>query len=83
MLRPTVCCNAELAAVDVHLCTALFVHLYLADMTQFLAANAAYRRHFPAVSPSARACVEAALPPGCPVMLEVLLPASTKGDDQA
>ena len=58
----------------------LFVHLYLADMSHFAAANGAYRRHFPAVSPAARACVEVPLPPACPVMLEVLLPSTVEGD---
>ena len=57
----------------------LFVHLYLADMSHFAAANGAYRRHLPAVSPAARACVEVPLPPGCPVMLEVLLPSTVEG----
>ena len=58
---------------------ALFVHLYLADMTHFAGANSAYCRQFPAVSPSARACVQAQLPPGCPVLVEVLLPSSVQG----
>jgi len=57
----------------------LFVHLYLADMSHFAAANGAYRRHFPAVSPAARACLEVHLPPGCPVMLQVLLPSTVEG----
>ena len=48
-------------------------------MSHFAAANGAYRRHFPAVSPAARACVEVPLPPGCPVMLEVLLPSTAEG----
>ena len=52
---------------------ALFVHLYLADMACFGAANAAYTRHFPAVSPPARACVQALLPPGRHVAVDVLL----------
>ena len=70
---------ADLAAVDLNLRFALFVHLYLADMAHFAAANAAYCRRFPAVSPSARACVQAALPGGCPVMVEVLLPSTAEG----
>ena len=74
------CCNAaELAAMGLTLHIALFVHLYLADMSHFAAANAAYCHHFPTVSPSARACVEVMLPPGCPVMIEVLLPATKQG----
>ncbi len=49
-------------------------------MSHFAAANGAYRSHFPAVSPAARACVEVSLPPGCPVMLEVLLPSTVEGN---
>ena len=71
--------NAELAALGLCLDIALFVHLYLADMAHFAAANAAYCRHLPAVSPSAGACVQAQLLPGCPVMIEVLLPSSVQG----
>lgn len=74
------CAVAELASVDLTLHVALFVHLYLADMSHFAAANAAYCRHFPAVSPSSRACVEVPLPPGCPLMLEVLLPTTAAGE---
>ena len=70
---------AEVAALGLCLDIALFVHLYLADMTHFVAANAAYCRHLPAVSPSARACVQAQLLPGCPIMIEVLLPSSVQG----
>jgi len=69
-----------LAALSLKLDVVLFVHLYLADMSHFAAANGAYRRHFPAVSPAARACVEVHLPPGCPVMLEVLLPSTVEGE---
>lgn len=71
---------AELAALGLCLDIALFVHLYLADMAHFAAANTAYCRHLPAVSPSARACVQAQLLPGCPIMIEVLLPSSVQGD---
>ncbi len=49
------------------------MHLYIADMAYFGAANAAYARHFPAVDPPARACVQAQLPRGCPVAVDVLL----------
>lgn len=73
------CDAAELAALSLKLDVVLFVHLYLADMSHFAAANGAYRRHFPAVSPAARACVEVQLLPGCPVMLEVLLPSTVEG----
>ena len=71
---------AELVGLGLSLNIALFVHLYLADMAHFGAANTAYCRHFPAVSPSARACVQAQLPSGCPVTLEVLLPSSIQGE---
>ncbi|KAL0024275.1 hypothetical protein WJX79_002109 [Trebouxia sp. C0005] len=71
--------SQELAALSLKLDVVLFVHLYLADMSHFAAANGAYRRHFPAVSPAARACVEVQLLPGCPVMLEVLLPSTVEG----
>ena len=54
------------------LSSAVFVHLYLRSMAHFPAANAAFARHFPSVSPPARACVEAALPQGCPVAVDVL-----------
>lgn len=71
--------TAELLAVGASMHVALFVHLYLADMGHFAAANVAYCGHFPAVSPSARACVQAQLPAGCPVMVEVLVPSSPEG----
>lgn len=74
------CCSAELAAKGLALSHALFVKLYLSDMSHFAAANAAYCRHFPAVSPAARACVQVGLPEDRPVMLDVLLPASQAGD---
>lgn len=35
-----------------------FVHLYLADMAHFGAANEAYCRHLPQVDPPSRACVQ-------------------------
>ena len=63
---------AELGKHGVSLRQALFVHLYLADMAHFPAANAAFARHFPAVNPPARACVQACLPPGSPVAVDVL-----------
>ncbi|WIA29375.1 hypothetical protein OEZ86_011879 [Tetradesmus obliquus] len=49
-----------------------FVHLYLADMAHFGAANEAYCRHLPQVDPPSRACVQVPLPAGCPVLLDVL-----------
>ena len=49
------------------------MHLYLAQMEDFGAANVAYGHHFPAVSPPARACVQAQLPPGVDLTVDVLL----------
>ncbi len=66
---------ASYAVLDSHglsLASALFVHLYLARMEDFGAANSAYGHHFPAVNPPARACVQAQLPPGVNVMVDVL-----------
>lgn len=54
---------------------ALFVHLYLGNMAHFAAANAAYCAHLPASRPPSRACVQAPLPAGRPVLLDVLLAA--------
>ena len=54
------------------LAEAVFVHLYLADMGTFAAVNRAYHRHFPAVSPAARACIQVPLPPSIPVAVDVL-----------
>ena len=54
------------------LAEAVFVHLYLADMGTFAAVNRAYHRHFPAVSPAARACIQVPLPQGVPVAVDVL-----------
>ena len=51
---------------------AVFVQLYLADMGSFAAANRAYSRHFPAVRPAARACIQTPLPRGVPVAVDVL-----------
>lgn len=42
-----------------------FVHLYLADMSHFAAANAAYCRHLPQVNPPSRACVQVGWVHGC------------------
>ena len=64
--------SAGLQAHSMDLGNAVFVHLYLRSMAHFPAANAAFARHFPAVNPPARACVEALLPPGCPVAIDVL-----------
>jgi enamine deaminase RidA (YjgF/YER057c/UK114 family) len=48
-----------------------FVHLYLADMGHFSAANAVYSALLPAASPPGRACVQLPLPAGCPVAVSV------------
>ena len=37
---------------------ALFVHLYLANMGHFAAANSVYIQTFPAIDPPSRACVQ-------------------------
>ena len=71
---PPVTCKG-LAGLEQHslsLADAVFVHLYLADMGSFAAANRAYSRHFPAVSPAARACIQTPLPQGMPVAVDVL-----------
>lgn len=65
---------AELREKDLSLGAALMVHLYLADMACFGAANAEYCRHFPVSSPPARACLQAPLPPHLHVLVELLLP---------
>ncbi|GLC43297.1 hypothetical protein PLESTF_000414800 [Pleodorina starrii] len=63
----------ELAAqhMDLHHC--LFVHLFLANMGHFQAANGVYCKHFPSRDPPSRACVQVCLPHDCPVMCEFLL----------
>ena len=53
--------------------SALFVHLYLADMTHFTAANAGYATALPPVNPPARACVQLPLPEGVCAAVEVLV----------
>ena len=72
---------AGLDQQGVSLADAVFVQLYLADMGSFAAANTAYSRHFPAVSPAARACIQTPLPEGVPLAVDVLfrpgLPKST------
>ncbi|GIL63455.1 hypothetical protein Vafri_17493, partial [Volvox africanus] len=63
----------ELASqsMDLHHC--LFVHLFLANMGHFQAANGVYCKHFPCRDPPSRACVQVCLPHDCPVMCEFLL----------
>ncbi len=65
---------AGLEPLGLCLADALLVQLYLADMGHFVAANAAYARHFGGTSPPARACVQAALPAGMAASVDVLLP---------
>lgn len=64
---------SELDARGLAWSDALFVHLYLADMAHFGAVNEAYCQHLSACEPPARACVQLQLPPGVPVLVEVLL----------
>lgn len=49
---------AKLPPLGLDLDSSLFVHLYLADMSHFAAANQAYCQHLPSVSPPSRACVQ-------------------------
>jgi enamine deaminase RidA (YjgF/YER057c/UK114 family) len=49
-----------------------FVHLYLADMGHFSAANAVYSSLLPGTNPPGRACVQLPLPGGCPVSVSVV-----------
>ena len=49
------------------------MHLYLADMADFAAANAGYAAVLPPVNPPARACIQLPLPDGVPAMVEVLV----------
>ena len=65
---------AELAQRSLSLGQGLLVQLFLADMGHFSAANAAYARQFGSSSPPARACVQAPLPAGTIVAVDVLLP---------
>jgi hypothetical protein len=52
----------QLGLTWLHSC---FVHLYLANMSHFGAANEAYCRHLPQVDPPSRACVQVRLGWGC------------------
>lgn len=65
--------HAALEPYGLGLADALFVHLYLARMEDFSATNKAYGRHFPAVNPPARACVETQLPLGVDLMVDVIV----------
>mmetsp|Transcript_8200 Transcript_8200/g.24440 ORF Transcript_8200/g.24440 Transcript_8200/m.24440 type:complete len:850 (-) Transcript_8200:2291-4840(-) len=51
----------------------VFVHLHLADLSHFAAANDVYGRVLPRVDPPARACLQLTLPPGHPVAVMLLL----------
>ena len=52
---------------------AVFVHLYLSNMSHFAAANSAYSCHFPSLNPPSRACLQTPLPSGCPIIIDILL----------
>ena len=65
---------AGLARESAHLRDGLFNQLYLADMGHFAAANAAYARYCGGINPPARACVQAPLPAGMAVAVDVILP---------
>jgi len=64
---------AELRELGLDWHDAAFVHLYLADMGHFGAANTVYNWLMPAVDPPGRACVQLPLPGGCPVAASVLV----------
>ena len=53
------------------------MHLYLADMAHFAAANAGYVTELPPVNPPARACVQLPLPEGVSAAVEVLVACGT------
>jgi len=69
------CVLAELERRGLSWRSALFVHLYLADMAHFAAANAGYAMALPPVNPPARACVQLPLPEGVSVVVEVMVAA--------
>lgn len=54
---------------------AVLVLLWVRDMAHFASLNAVYSRHFPAVRPAARACVQVALPAAMPLILQVRIAA--------
>lgn len=64
--------DAALPALGLAWPASLFAHLYVPDMSQFGAANAAYGSFFPAVNPPARATVELAAGGGLTLAVEVL-----------
>jgi enamine deaminase RidA (YjgF/YER057c/UK114 family) len=78
----------ELQALGLGWHAVAFVHLYLADMAHFSAANAMYSALLPGTNPPGRACVQLPLPAGCPVSVSVvamcngvaLTPAADNGD---
>ncbi len=73
------CVFAALAEQGRGLEAALFVHMYLADMAAFGAANKAYNPHMPPVNPPARACVQTRLSALQPAALDVLIPCALQG----
>lgn len=64
---------AELRELGLDWRDAAFVHLYLADMSHFGAANTVYNWLLPAVDPPGRACIQLPLSGGCPVAASVLV----------
>lgn len=73
------CVLAALAEHGTGLEAALFVHMYLADMAAFGAANKAYNPHMPPVNPPARACVQTRLSALQPAAIDVLIPCASQG----
>ena len=69
----TFTCCTELKERGLSWRSALFVHLYIADMAHFAAANAGYAAVLPPVNPPARACVQLPLPDGVFAMVDVLV----------
>lgn len=63
---------AELQALGLGWHAVAFVHLYLADMAHFSAANAVYSALLPGTNPPGRACVQLPLPCGCPVSVSIV-----------
>lgn len=63
--------KASLQAAGLAWTDALMVHLYLADMSHFAAVNGTYVRVVPLAAPPARACVQAVLPAGVLVAVDV------------
>jgi diphthine-ammonia ligase len=73
MLRCLWAIERELAESGLGWTDALFMSLYVADMTEFSLINAAYSRVLPATSPPARCCVQVPLPYGVRVCVAALV----------